>query len=280
MDVIVVFAVLAASLLHASWHALIKSSGDQISSLAGMNLVAGIAACAVLPFVSPPSLAVFAIIAGSVLLHAGYKIALASLYGRAELGQAYPIARGLTPIMATVLGLAVLREWPGTVVLSGIALISLGIMALFVERSVKRLSAYALVPALLVGTTVAAYSVVDAYGVRRHGDWLGFTAWLVALDCAAFVSYAGFVRGRTLVTVWKRDRLKTFGSGFLGLASFGVFMWALSRAPVGAVAALRETSVIFAAVLGALFLGEVATWRRYAAAATVMLGVIVVSAAR
>jgi drug/metabolite transporter (DMT)-like permease len=279
MDPIVALAVLAASLLHASWHALIKSSGDQISSLAGMNLVAGVAACAALPFVTLPSLAVFAIIAGSVLLHAGYKIALASLYGKAELGQAYPIARGLTPVMATVLGLAVLRELPGLVLLSGIALISLGIMALFVEKSVKRLSPAALVPALLVGTTVAAYSVVDAYGVRRHGDWLGFTAWLVSLDCAVFVGYAWIVRGRRLASVWNADRLKTFGSGFLGLVSFGVFMWALGRAPVGAVTALRETSVIFAAILGALFLAEAATWRRYAAAATVMLGVIVVSIA-
>jgi len=280
MDVSVAMAVLVASLLHASWHALIKSSGDQLASLAGMNLVAGVVACAALPLVTPPSATVFAIIAGSVLLHAGYKIALASLYGKAELGQAYPIARGLTPVMATVLGLAVLRELPGPMLLSGIALISLGIMALFVEKSVKRLSTSALGPALLVGTTVAAYSVVDAYGVRRHGDWVGFTVWLVAIDCAVFVGYAWVVRGRRLAAVWNADRLKTFGSGILGLVSFGVFMWALGRAPVGAVSALRETSVIFAAILGALFLGEVATWRRYAAAATVMLGVIVVSAAR
>jgi len=280
MDVLVALAVLAASLLHASWHALIKSSGDRVASLAGMNLVAGVAACAALPFVSVPGLAVFVVIAGSVVLHAGYKIALASLYGKADLGQAYPIARGLVPIMATLLGTVVLRELPGPVLLSGIALISLGIMALFVEKSAKPLAPSVLVPALLVGTTVAAYSVVDAYGVRLHGDWLGFTAWLVVLDCAAFVGYAWILRGSRLAAAWKADRLRTIGSGFLGLASFAVFMWALARAPVGAVAALRETSVIFAALLGALVLGEAATWRRYAAAATVMLGVIVVSAAR
>jgi drug/metabolite transporter (DMT)-like permease len=280
MDGFVALAVLAASLLHASWHALIKSSGDQLSSLAGMNLVAGVAALATLPFVRLPAPGVFAIIAGSVLLHAGYKIALAGLYGKADLGQGYPLARGLTPIMATLLGLAALRELPGDVTLSGIALISLGVMALFVEKTPKRLTPAVLVPAVLVGSTVAAYSVIDAYGVRRHGDWIGFTAWLVALDCAAFFAYAWAVRGRRMVSVWRADRLKTFGSGFLGLTSFGVFMWALARAPVGAVSALRETSVIFAAILGAVFLGEAATWRRYAAAAIVMLGVVVVSVAR
>ena len=280
MDGLVALAVLAASLLHASWHALIKSSGDQLSSLAGMNLVAGAVALTALPFVSLPAPGVFAIIAGSVLLHAGYKIALAGLYGRADLGQAYPLARGLTPIMATLLGLAVLRELPGATTLSGIGLISLGIMALFVEKTAKRLTPAVLIYAALVGSTVAAYSVIDAYGVRRHGDWLGFTVWLVSIDCAAFVGYAWIVRGRGMTSVWRADRLKTFGSGFLGLASFAVFMWALARAPVGAVSALRETSVIFAAILGALFLGEAATWRRYAAAAIVMLGVVVVSVAR
>jgi drug/metabolite transporter (DMT)-like permease len=280
MDGLVALAVLGASLLHASWHALIKSSGDQLSSLAGMNLVAGAVALTALPFVSLPAPSVFAVIAGSVLLHAGYKIALAGLYGRADLGQAYPLARGLTPIMATLLGLAVLRELPGGTALAGIALISLGIMALFVEKTVKRLTRAVLIYAALVGSTVAAYSVIDAYGVRRHGDWIGFTAWLVALDCAAFVSYAWVVRGRRMISVWRADQLKTFGSGLLGLASFAVFMWALARAPVGAVSALRETSVIFAAILGAVFLGEAATWRRYAAAAIVMLGVVVVSVAR
>jgi drug/metabolite transporter (DMT)-like permease len=280
MDGVVAMAVLGASLLHASWHALIKSSGDQVASLAGMNLVAGVVALAALPFVSFPAPAVFAIIAGSVLLHAGYKIALASLYRDTDLGQAYPIARGLTPIAATILGVAVLRELPAATVLSGIALISLGIMALFAERTVKRLAPATLVPALLVGSTVAAYSVVDAFGVRRHGDWLGFTAWLVALDCAVFVGYAFVVRGRGMVARWRAERVKTFGSGCLGLASFCVFMWALGRAPVGAVSALRETSVVFAAVIGALFLGEAATWRRYAAAVIVMLGVVVVSVAR
>jgi drug/metabolite transporter (DMT)-like permease len=280
MDLVVALAVLAASLLHATWHALIKSSGDQVASLAGMNLVAGVAALSALPFVSIPAPMVFAVIAGSVLLHAGYKIALASLYRNADLGQAYPIARGLVPIVATIFGLLVLRELPSPTVLAGIALISLGIVALILEKTAKRLSTLAVVPALLVGTTVAAYSVVDAYGVRRNGDWLGFTAWLVALDCTVFMGYAFLMRGRSMVATWRSDPVRTFGSGCLGLASFGVFIWALGHAPVGAVSALRETSVIFAAVIGALFLREPATWRRYAAATTVMLGVIVIAASR
>jgi len=280
MELVVALAVLAASLLHASWHALIKSSDDQVASLAGMNFVAGVAALAALPFVSTPAPAVFLIIGGSVLLHAGYKIALASLYRNTDLGQAYPIARGLAPIMATIFGIVVLRELPRPSLLGGIGLISLGIMALFLERTVNRLSTVAIVPALLVGITVAAYSVVDAYGVRRHGDWLGFTAWLVALDCTAFMGYAFLVRGRSMIATWRADSVRTFGSGCLGLASFGIFIWALGRAPVGAVSALRETSAIFAAIIGALLLHEPATWRRYLAATTVMLGVIVISASR
>ncbi len=282
MSASVAFAVLAAALLHASWHALVKSSGDQVASLAGMNLVSGAAALAAMPFVAVPPPAVLAVVAGSVLLHAAYKASLAGLYARADLGHAYPLARGLTPIIATLLGVAVLRELPSAATLTGIVLISLGVMGLFAEtENTGRVPVVALLaPALLVGGTVAAYSVVDAYGVRRNGDWVGYTAWLVACDSAAFVGYAFAVRGRGVLATWRADRLRVLGSGLLGLGSFGVFMWALSRAPVGAVSALRETSIVFAALIGALVLRETATWRRYASASTVMLGTAIIAVLR
>jgi len=276
----VALAILATALLHASWHALVKSSGDQLALLAGMNLVSGIAALAAIPFVAIPSLDVFAVIAGSVVLHAAYKVALASLYMRADLGRAYPLARGLTPIMATLLGVLLLHELPGATSLVGIGLISLGIVALVTEKSARLSGAAVLGPAVLVGATVAAYSVVDAYGVRRSGAWLGYTTWLIACDSVAFIGYAFAVRGRPVAAVWSAYRWRVLGSGALGLVSFGVFLWALSRAPVGAVSALRETSIVFSALLGALVLRETATWRRYTAALLVMLGAAMIAVIR
>lgn len=272
MEPLVALAVLAAALLHASWHALVKSSSDGVIALAGMNLVSGAAALTILPFVRLPSGSVAVVIAASVLLHTGYKIALASLYSRADLSQGYPLARGMTPILATVLGLVFLNEVPALATATGVLAIALGICALALERGARMLSASGLGAALAVGITVAAYSALDAYGIRLNGDWLGFTVWLVACDSTAFMAYALATRGRATLEVWRNDWARTLWSGLLGVAAFAVFMWALSRAQVGAVTALRETSVLFAALIGAFVLRESVSRTRAAAAVMVMGG--------
>jgi drug/metabolite transporter (DMT)-like permease len=280
MTLPVIAAVLVAALLHAAWHALVKASGERVAALAGMNLVSGAVALCFLPFVAVPRPHVLAIVAFSVLLHVGYKIALAQLYRRADLGQAYPLARGLTPAMATLLALAFLDERPGAGVLAGMALISLGVLVLARERADRPVDAATLGIAALTGFAVAAYSAVDAWGVRLSGDWLGFTAWLVACDTATFLAYAFATRGRAVLAAWRAGAGRVIVSGLLGVLSFGTFLWALAQAPVGGVAALRETSVIFAALIGTLALGERASWRRHAAAFLVMAGAAVMALGR
>lgn len=275
MEAGVAAAVLAASLLHASWHALVKSSGDRVVALAGMNLVSGAAALALLPFVRVPTLAAMVVIGFSVVLHGAYKVALAELYGRADLSQGYPLARGMTPIVATLLGLAFLGETPAGWRIAGIVAIAAGIALLFFERGARPLTSGSLAAALAVGTTVAAYSVLDAFGVRLNGDWLGFTAWLVACDSVAFVAYALLAREGAAAT-WRAAWARTLVSGVLGVVAFGVFMWALGRAQVGPVTALRETSIVFAAVIGAVLLKEPMTRARYAALAIVMAGTVAI----
>lgn len=262
MDAGVAVAVLAAALLHASWQALVKSSGDGVVALAGMNLVSGTVAIALLPFVKLPTPAAALVIALSLLLHSGYKIALAQLYARADLSVGYPLARGLTPIFATALALLFLGEVPSGGTLAGVIAISLGIAGLVLERGARMASAATLLAAIVVGLTVAAYSALDAYGVRLNRDWLGFTAWLVAADSTLFVAYALATRRGKAFAQWRRDWGRTLVSGALGLASYGVFMWALARAQVGAVAALRETSIVFAAIVGTLVLKERMTGAR------------------
>lgn len=281
MDLRVVLVILLAALLHATWHALVKSSGDRIVALAGMNLVSGAVALGFLPFVAVPQPAALAVIAGSVFLHVGYKIGLAGLYRRADLGQAYPLARGLTPVFATLLGFAVLGETPGWPVLLGMASISLGVLLLAREKAERPLGPGTLAIAALTGLAVAAYSAVDAWGVRINGDWLGFTAWLIVADTATFLAYAFATRGRAVLGAWRQGvgRMLVSG-GVLGIGSFGAFLWALSTAPVAGVAALRETSVIFAALIGAVVLGERATPVRHLAAALVAAGVVAMAVGR
>jgi drug/metabolite transporter (DMT)-like permease len=276
MDIAVAGAVLAAALLHATWHALVKSSDDGVVALAGMNVVSGVVALCFLPFVRLPALPVLAVIAGSVVLHAGYKVALARLYRGADLGRAYPIARGLTPLIATGLAAMILKELPDAVRLAGIGLISAGVLGLVYERRGQPLQRSLIIAAVAAGAAVAAYSVLDAYGVRLSGDWVGFTAWLVACDSAAFIGYSLLSRPHT-VTAWRASWGRVLVSGMLGVTSFSVFMWALGRVEVGSVTALRETSVMFAALLGALVLGERATWVRFASAGLVAAGAGVIA---
>ena len=278
MDPIVTAAVLAASLLHASWHALVKSSGDQVIALAGMNLVSGAVALALVPLASPLPQIAYAIIAGSVLLHGGYKLALAQLYRRADLGQAYPLARGLIPVIAAALAFIALGELPAPLVLAGIGLICTGIASLAFER--RTITVPVLGMAAAAGLAVAAYSVVDAYGIRISGDWFSFTVWLVAFDSTAFVVYTLVTRREAALRTWRSGWGRVLVSGGLGVGAFGVFMWALGRAPVGSVTALRETSVLFAAIIGAVALRERTTWKRYAAAIAVTAGVGVIALAR
>jgi drug/metabolite transporter (DMT)-like permease len=275
MEPLAAAAVLAASLLHAAWHALVKSSGDQVVALAGMNLVSGAVALALAPLTGPLPRIAYAVIAGSVLLHVGYKLALARLYLRSDLGQAYPLARGVTPVMAVVLAFIALGELPAPLVLGGIGLVCAGIASLAFER--RGITAGQLATAAAAGLAVAAYSVVDAYGIRLSGDWFSFTVWLVLLDSAAFVCYALATRRAVAVRTWRSGWGRVLVSGCLGVGAFGVFMWALGRAPVGPVTALRETSVLFAAIIGAVVLGERATWKRYAAAVAVMAGISVIA---
>ena len=273
-------AVLAAALLHSTWHALVKSSGDQVIALAGMNLVSGAAAILLLPFVSVPTGLAAAVIGVSVLLHAGYKLSLARLYGRSDLSLGYPVARGLTPAVATLLGFVLMGERPSVQILVGILSISLGIVGLLLDRADNRLSWAALAAAAAAGIAVATYSVVDAYGVRINSDWLGFTAWLVASDSLAFVGYTVATRGRLATLAWRRGWGRTLVSGLLGTASFGVFMWALGRAQVGAVTALRETSIVFALLIGMAFLRERITGPRVISTALVMAGAATIALAR
>jgi drug/metabolite transporter (DMT)-like permease len=276
MDPLVAASVLGASLLHASWHALVKSTGDRVVALAGMNVVSAGTALALLPFTSPLPAAVYAVLCASALVHVGYKIALAQLYDRADLGRAYPLARGFVPVMATALAFALLGEVPAAATLAGILLVCAGLLLLAYDAG-GRSSAAVLAAAAGAGLAVAVYSVVDAYGIRLAGDWFSFTVWLLIVDGGFFVGLALATRGRIALLAWRSHAGRTLASGALGVASFAVFMWALGRASVGAVTALRETSVLFAAIIGAVALGERATWERYAAAALVMAGIATIA---
>jgi drug/metabolite transporter (DMT)-like permease len=254
---------------------MIKVSGDRLVGLAGMNVVSAGLSLAVLPFVSVPRMDVWPILVFSVLLHNGYKGGLAQIYRHGDLGQAYPIARGLSPLFACLIALVLLGEEPGVWQIAGIALISGGLLAVGLEKKGGGPSLRLLMFAALTGLMVAAYSVVDAYGSRTSGDWLSFTVWLMVLDGAAFVGIMSTLRGPVLWQVIGREWRRTLISGLLGITAFTVFLWALSRGPVGSISALRETSVLFATLIGVFVLKEHWSLPRIVGSALITSGILI-----
>jgi len=269
----VTLAVLGAGFLHALWNALLKSSaGDPILDTALIVAGSSIVAAAMLPLVGVPAPSAWRFIAMSSAIHFGYYITLAGAYHRGDLSFAYPLMRGVAPLIVTVLGVLFLGEHPSTTTLVGIALISTGIVVIAWFASGRHPPAAA-GWALANASIIALYTLVDGAGVRTSGNPAGYVSWLIFLEGLPFLAWIYWRRGmaaaRYVGSRWRRG----LAGGAASLAAYGIVLWAMTRAPVAVVAALREVSVLFAALIGALVLKEGFGWRRLAGAATVVAGV-------
>ena len=277
VDVLTVTLMLFASLLHASWHGLVKSGADQTVNLAGMGLVASIPAALVIPFVAMPPTAVWPVLTISACLHIGYKYCVVRAYVHGDLGEAFPLARGFVPLFATATAFVTLGQIPSSGQCIGIALISGGLLILTLMHMRQAPRATLLFATAGAGLTVAAYSVLDSYGTKLSGDWLGFAAWLVVLDNMSFLLLSRATRGPALWSILGVMKRRVLLSGVLGLTSFSVFLWALSRNPVGPVSALRETSVLFAIAIGVLLHRETVSPHRIAAGVLIVAGILLIA---
>lgn len=270
----VTLAVLGAGLLHASWNALLKSAGGGDPLLDTATVVAGSTLCAllVLPFVPPPLLPSWPFALASVVIHFAYYLTLAQAYRTGDLSFAYPLMRGTAPLLVTLLGILFLRELPGAQVMLGIALISAGIFAIaFAQhRQHPRAAVYW---ALANAAIIAVYTLVDGAGARASGSALSYVLWLTFVEGIVFLAWIRMHRGARATAyihaAWRRGLL----GGFCSVAAYAIVLWAMTRAPIAAVAALRETSVLFAALIGTVLLKEGFGVARLVGAASVVAGV-------
>lgn len=277
MDILTISLMLAAGLLHASWHSLVKSGQNQITVLAGMGAVAGLCAAGALPVVPAPPRSVWPVLTLSVALHVAYKLCLAGAYARGDFGQAFPLARGMVPLFASVIAFASLGQVPSVSQCIGIVFVSAGLMLLAVDKLHGLAPWPLLLTAAAAGAAVASYSTLDAYGTRLFGNWLGFTIWLIVLDSFTFLMLGRVLRGPTLWTELRVARWRVLVSGILGLLSFCVFLWALSRNAVGAVTTIRETSVLFAMAIGVVLHREPLSPRRIGGAVLIFAAIVVIA---
>ncbi len=273
----ILLAVIAAAVLHGAWHAIVKAGADRLVGLAGMNIVSAGLAWPALLWLPPLPQAVWPILAGSILLHAVYKLSIAALYSSGDLSQGYPIARGLVPLFSSIAAFLLLGEAPSLVQAAGIMMISAGLLAMAWDGLRVALTPRFWFAAAGTALSVAAYSAVDGIGIRASGEAYSYIAWLIALDGSFFVLVAFLLRRRRLLPALREQFLPIFISGILGTASFGIFLFALSRAPIGVVSALRETSVVVVTLIGYLALREDVRRLRVVGVAIIFAGILVCS---
>lgn len=264
MDVVVFAAVIAAAIMHAGWNAVVKVGLDRFGSILLLAIVQSGLALALLAFFPAPAPASWPWLAASALLHTGYKIFLIRAYQHGDLSLVYPLARGSAPLIVAIVGVVALDEALSLQKALAVGAISLGIVAMIFKAGVSVQDIPVRAVALALGTAAftAAYTLVDGVGARLAGTASGFTLWMFVGDGLCMGLYAFAVRGRRafagLATEWKAG----LAAGAMSLGSYWIAIWAFTLAPIALVAALRETSVLFALIIAVAVLGEtVGRWR-------------------
>jgi phosphonate utilization associated putative membrane protein len=277
----IVLIVLVGALLHASWNALIKSGSDKSLDTALIHAMGCVVALPIVLVVGLPVAAAWPWLAMSLTIHIGYYIALAGAYKHGDLGLTYPIMRGLAPLLVAFASGRLIGETLPLATWFGVAGISGGVLLVGLSRSALAPGAshgHALRFALLNAAIIAVYTIVDGIGVRASGNALQYVAALFLVDGLPYFALVMWRRGsqrRPAAWAHMRQRwpLALLGT-FASAGSYGIALWAMTRAPVAAVAALRETSVLFAALIGTHWLKESFGTRRAAGTALIVGGVV------
>jgi drug/metabolite transporter (DMT)-like permease len=261
--------VLLAAFMHASWNALLRGGLNRSQSMAIMNATLGIAGMVLLAIAGLPAPASWAYAIASGVLHWIYVALLVVTYRSGDLGETYPVARGSSPALVALGGSIFAGEWMNLLGIAGVGLVCGGIFMLAAAKG--RLRHMNLPWALATGVSIAAYTVVDGIGVRASENWLGYTAAIFAFFI--FVPLWFLVKsGIVFFSAPANEVGKAVGGGVISILAYGAIIWAMQSNPMGAVSALRETSVVFAALLGVAFLGERLTLLRIVACVVIAAG--------
>lgn len=279
MDTSVFLLVLVAALLHALWNAAVKFDDDRLGAMAVLVLGCGLLAALALPWVDHPAPASWPFLAASLACHFGYKVGLVRAYSHGGFAQVYPIARGIAPLLVTLWAVGLFGEsiTPVQVVAIGAVIIGVLILALRGQGRLahdRRAVGYALLTALFI----SGYTVFDGIGVRYAGSPHGYVMWLFILDTIPFFLLAlGIHKTQTLTIMRSKWRMGLI-AGAMSLAAYWLVVWAMSLGSIPVVSALRETSILFAALIGIFLFKEPMGTRHIAAAVSIAAGVIILRA--
>jgi len=266
--------VLLAALLHAMWNAFVKTATDRMAVL-GLISLGHVAIGIGLAMQSPlPASESWIYIIASTVIHFGYYFLLYHSYRLGDLSHVYPIARGMAPVLVAIGAQFFANEALPLWAWSGILLASLGIFMLSGDVFRGKTPPIVVLTALATGLMIASYSLVDGLGVRLAATSLGYIGWLFIFEIFA----AGFIFiriGRGLFSLSRRTLFLGLIGGLVSATAYGLVIYVKAIAPLGLISTLRETSVVFAALIGMIWLGERPWKLRLAASCVVATGVII-----
>lgn len=276
MESLVFALVLGGAAMHATWNAVIKGSGDPLIAMALVTAGSGSAALILLPFIGwqvAPEAWIW--IAGSALAHIFYRLALVRGYEIGDMSLVYPIARGSAPLLTALIGVTLFSEVVSRLAFAGILTIVAGVIGISMARRglamAKNTAAVGF--ALLTAMLITTYTYLDGFGARISGNAAAYTVLLFVVDTPVMLVIALWRRGPDrVVAALRRSWAFSFGGGILSFLSYWIAIWAMTQVPIPLVAALRETSIAFGALIAVIFLGERVTPVRIAATLAILSG--------
>lgn len=275
MTLTITLCVLLAAILHAAWNAMVKSTADRLVMMTWIAAATSIIAIPFIPAVGVPPRQAWPYLGVTICIHTAYMLLLVRAYSHGDFGQVYPLARGLAPALVTIAGFIFAGETLSPVPITGICLIALGITSLAWRRKpgVAR-DMHAIGYALATGLTIATYSVIDGMGGRVADTPLQYATWLFLLYSGPLVLVSLARRGPAAIFASRRVALTGLGGAAMSMLAYAIVIWAMRYAPMGPVSALRETSVVFGALISGYILKEGLGSFAIVASAVVALGVI------
>ncbi len=274
MSIWVFAAVIGAALLHATWNALIKTGANKLTSMLILTLVQGGFGLCIAMTRDWPQADVWLWLLASGVFHAAYKLFLAYAYEQGDLSRVYPIARGAAPMVVLCVSALFLADQIAAVEYAGITILGAGILMMargvFTSGESRKLVPLALGSAM----ATAGYSLVDGLGARASGDAVMYVAWLFMLDAVFFTPICMALRGRDIIKAPIRTWLVGSAAAMASYGAYAIAVWAMTQAPIALVAALRETSILFAVLIGWAVFGEKMDRMKLIAAALIIGGVI------
>jgi len=289
LSLTVTLAVLAAAVTHATWNAIAHGIKDQTLAFALIGVGGIVVAIPLIIVAAMPRADCWPYLLGSVAIHVFYNLLLMRCYRLGEFGQVYPLARGTSPLVVTILAAVFVHEHLALAQIAGVVVVSAGLAFLVLAGRRPRLAGgsggvappgkhrAAFLAAVGTGLTIAAYTTVDGVGVRLSASPVGYIGWLMLLESLGVPMFALARRRDVLLKQPRRILLAGLAAGALSVLAYGLVLWAQTRGALAPIAALRETSVIFGAIIGTLVFREPFGRTRIAATVLVVAGIVMLN---